>query len=89
MPLNVKEDVYIVSCDDTGEVKNMKDDAIYLVLRDGDNTENDHHEEDLKKLPFRSRIYHQSFYYVVTASRTSQGRNKTTIAYRNGGGRIL
>ena len=89
MPLNIKEDVYIVSYNDTGEVKEHKNESIYLVIRDGDNSENDHHEQDLKKLPFKERIYFRSFYYKVDAKRTPNGRFNETIAYRIGGGRIL
>jgi hypothetical protein len=87
MSFRVGEDVYVMSRLDTGEVEQVKS-PLYDVNRDSDGTTGQHHEADLRGLPFRGRIHKEGFYIAVEATSAGGQRNATHRMYSSTGSRI-
>jgi hypothetical protein len=88
MPFSPAADVYVVSGDDTGEIHAPKPDQIYDVKRDSDGNYREHHERDLKAIPWHGRITLSGYYYIVDARRDGAVRKRKKQAYRLDGRRL-
>ena len=88
MPFNEGDDVYTLTARSTGEVKKAADRPVYDVSYDVIPGTGQHHEDDLRNLPFKGRTYFESFFIIVDAKKERTGR-KLDIKYRRNDGRRL
>lgn len=88
MPFIEGSDVFAVSVVDTGEVKKILAPQNNLVSYDQLPGSGEHHDDDLRLIPFEGRIYKQDYYYIVKATRDGTGRAHETVCIRNDGRRI-
>jgi hypothetical protein len=87
MPFRQGQDVFIISLIDTGEIAEVRY-PMYDVNRDTTNSIGEHHEADLKALPYRGRIRKEGFYFVIEALAGGGQRNGKYRVYTNTGSRI-
>src|SRR5208283_3717737 len=89
MPFAIGDGVYVVSLTDTGEVSDTTQTPINKVKYDELPGTGEHHDDDLRHIPFKGRIYCSNYYYVVKAEIVNGKRIHETKCLRNGGGRIF
>ena len=89
MTFSVGDDVYVVSVADTGAVTETAESPMNTVQYDEVSGFGDHHDKDLRSLPFRGRIYFAGFYYIISAAKENGRRGHETICIGNGRGRIF
>lgn len=87
MSFRVGSEVYVMSRLETGEVIQVRS-PIYDVSRDIDGSTGEHHETDLRNLPFRGRIHKNGFYIVVEAISAGGQRSSRHRMYSSTGSRI-
>ena len=87
MSFRVGAEVYVMSRLATGEVILVKS-PIYDVNRDTDGSVGEHHETDLRNLPFRGRIHKVGYYIVVEAISSDGQRSSRHRMYTSTGSRI-
>ena len=88
MPFVVGNDVFAISIVDTGEVERVRGPQINMVAYDQLPGSGEHHDDDLRLIPFEGRIYKQDYYYIVKAAREGNRRVHETICLRHDGRRI-
>jgi hypothetical protein len=89
MPFEVKNEVFVVTVCDTGQVTEIAGSERNTVAYDELPGSGAHHDTDLRLIPFEGRIYKADFYYIVHARRDGTRRFHETICVRNSGGRIF
>lgn len=88
MPFTAAADVFVLSVTDTGEIHAAKPEQIYDVKHDSDGSYGEHHEMDLKGLPYYDKIPSSSYFSVIKAWRDGTRRKLTKHFYRNDGRKI-
>jgi hypothetical protein len=89
MPFERGNDIYVVSLCDTGEVTQAAAPEQNTVSYDELAGSGDHHEADLRLLPFNGRVYMLDYYLIIRAERDGVRRKHETVCIRNGRGRIF
>ena len=88
MPFEEGADVYAVSSDETGVIHKVKGAQLYDVKYDSDGSYHEHHELDLRPVPWRGRIIHEGYYDIVVTRREGDVRKRDKQPYRLDGRRL-
>jgi len=89
MPFNVNDDIYAVSVQDTGVVESVERTPINKIKYDELPGLGDHHDDDIRNIPFADKLCSDDFYFIISAWKENGIRYHKTRCNRNDGRRLF